>query len=153
MLCKLVSNVVKFVAEQTYSVTFFRCENEMDVLPLDRKIQHYPEKSRFCEQSLDHCYKFVMLNRYLNDQQSSRVSCIFCWTPMTVKYRQASFGSSSVITTVDDLSELRYFLLNTADYLRYRGLKLKYKIRQLELSNPQCLSYALIAYNSLKIEN
>ena len=98
-----------------------------------------PFDTRFCEQSLDHCYKFVMLNRYLNDQQSSRVSCIFCWTPMTVKYRQASFGSSSVITTVDDLSELRYFLLNTADYLRYRGLKLKYKIRQLELSNPPVL--------------
>jgi len=51
MLCNHVSNVVKFVAEQTYSVTFFRCENEMDVLPLDTKIlslfaQQFPEKSR-----------------------------------------------------------------------------------------------------------
>ena len=81
-----------------------------------------PFDTRFCEQSLDHCYKFVMLNRYLNDQQSSRVSCIFCWTPMTVKYRQASFGSSYVITTDEDLSELKYFLLNTADFL---GFKLK----------------------------
>ena len=98
-----------------------------------------PFDTRFCKESLDYCYKIIMWKRYSNDQPPSRVSCIFCWTPMTVKYRQASFGSSSVITTVDDLSELRYFLLNTADYLRYRGLKLKYKIRQLELSNPPVL--------------
>ena len=76
-----------------------------------------PFDTRFCKESLDYCYKIIMWKRYSNDQPPS---CIFCWTPMTVKYRQASFGSSYVITTDEDLSELKYFLLNTANFLSFK---------------------------------
>ena len=79
-----------------------------------------PFDTRFCKESLDYCYKIIMWKRYSNEQPPSRVSCIFCWTPMTVKYRQASFGSSYVITTDEDLSELKYFLLNTANFLSFK---------------------------------